>query len=215
MFHALNRANAGLTLFESDGDYAAFEQVLEQARARTGIRLLAYALMPNHWHLVLWPETDDQVSAFMGWLTLTHTQRWHVAHRSVGAGHVYQGRFKSVPVQDDNHLLRLCRYVERNALRAGLCERAEDWRWSSLWRRTNGDTAAQALLSGWPTDCPANWPEWVNEPQSEAELEALRGCVLRGRPYGDDGWAAKAAASLGLSSTLRSPGRPRKGANAS
>ena len=189
--------------------------MLDEARERTGIRLLDYTLMPNHWHLVLWPETDDQVTAFMGWLTLTHTRRWHLAHSSVGGGHVYQGRFKSVPVQDDNHLLRLCRYVERNPLRAGLCERAEDWRWSSLWRRTSGDSAAREMLSDWPVERPANWLEWVNGPQSEAELEALRHSLLRGRPYGDEAWVVKAAAALGLGSTLRLPGRPRKGAEVS
>jgi REP element-mobilizing transposase RayT len=120
VYHVLNRANARMTIFENDADYAAFEQVLEEAVERTGTRLLAYCLMPNHWHLVLWPREDGELSRFTGWLTLTHTQRWHAHRHSSGSGHLYQGRFKSFPVQDDNHFWTLCRYVERNALRAKL-----------------------------------------------------------------------------------------------
>ena len=139
VYHALNRANGRLPLFESPGDYAAFERVLAEAAARVpGARLLAYCVMPNHWHLALWPRADGELSEFLRILTLTHAQRWHAHRGSAGAGHVYQGRFKSFPVQRDDHFLTLCRYVERNPLRAGLVRRAERWRWSSLWRREFG-----------------------------------------------------------------------------
>src|SRR3989442_8959181 len=129
IFHVLNRANGRLRLFDDEEDYAAFERVLTQACERVPMRLLAYCVMPNHWHLVLWPRGEGDLSRFMSWLTLTHTQRWHAFHQSVGTGHLYQGRFKSFVVQADDHLLTVCRYVERNALRAKLVERAEDWRW--------------------------------------------------------------------------------------
>jgi REP element-mobilizing transposase RayT len=115
------------TLFHKPGDYAAFEAVLRQAKDWQPMRLLAYCLMPNHWHLLLWPHGDGELSEFLRWLTLTHTQRWHAHHHSAGSGPIYQGRFKSFPVQEDEHLLRVCRYVERNGLRAGLAERAEGW----------------------------------------------------------------------------------------
>src|SRR5580698_6912385 len=103
VYHALNRANARMTIFESDDDYAAFERVLAQAVAKYDMRLLAYCLMPNHFHLLLWPREDADLSQFMRWLTLTHTQRWHAHHQTVGSGHLYQGRFKSFPVQSDDH----------------------------------------------------------------------------------------------------------------
>ena len=131
IYHVLNRANARLPIFEKDGDYEAFERILEQAVARTGTRLLSYALMPNHWHLVVNPVVDGELSRFTGWLTLTHTQRWHAYRHSTGQGHVYQGRFKSFPIQDDRHFITVCRSVERNALRANLVAKAQDWRWSS------------------------------------------------------------------------------------
>jgi putative transposase len=117
IYHVLNRANARMTIFETDGDYQAFEDLLHAARQRTGTRLLAYCLMPNHWHLVLWPRADGELSEFAGWLTLTHTTRWHAHRGTIGTGHLYQGRFKSFPIQNDEHLYTVCRYVERNALR--------------------------------------------------------------------------------------------------
>jgi putative transposase len=205
-----DRANARLPLFQKDGDYEAFERVLAEARQRYDVPVLAYCVLPNHWHLVLWPRADGDLSRFVGWLTLTHTQRWHAHYHTVGAGHAYQGRFKSFPVQADEHLLTVCRYVERNALRAGLVPRAEDWRWCSLWRRQRGGAAERALLSAWPVPRPQRWAGWVNDVQSAAELEALRRCVRRGCPFGAEAWVAEAVAKLGLEATVRPRGRPKK-----
>jgi REP-associated tyrosine transposase len=210
VYHVLNRANARLPLFHKDGDYNAFEGILREAKEQVSMRVLAYCIMPNHWHLVLWPEQPGALSRFVGWLTLTHTQRWHAHYHSAGSGHLYQGRYKSFPSQLDEHFLTVCRYVERNPLRAGLVARAEDWRWGSLWRRTHGTAEAQALLSDWPVPRPRRWGTWVNEPQSAAEMEVLRRCVRRGQPYGDEGWVVQTATQLGLDTTLRPRGRPRK-----
>ena len=121
------------------------------------MRVLAYCFMPNHFHLLLWPRGDGDLSQFMQWLTLTHTQRWHAHHHTAGSGHLYQGRFKSFPVQSDDHFLTVCRYVERNALRAGLAVRAEDWRWGSLARWHINDADAEPKLSRWPIDRPKDW----------------------------------------------------------
>lgn len=210
IYHVLNRANAGLQLFEKTGDYWAFERVLEEAHERIPMRTLAYCLMPNHWHLVLWPRGDGDLSRFMAWVTLTHTQRWHAHHETAGRGHVYQGRFKSFPVQEDEHFLTVCRYVERNPLRAGLVVQAEEWRWSSLWRRLLGAAPTRRWLAEWPVAGPSRWVDWVNEPQTEVELEALRRCVTRGQPFGSEVWARHTARRLGLEATLRARGRPRK-----
>jgi putative transposase len=99
------------------------------------MRLLSYIVLPNHWHLVVWPQRDGELSSYAQWLTVTHVRRWHAHHHSGGTGPVYQGRFKSFPVETDDHFLTVCRYVERNARRANLVARAENWRWSSLWHR--------------------------------------------------------------------------------
>ncbi len=210
IYHALNRANARLAIFTDDGDFAAFERVLAEAVTRFDMRLLAFCTMPNHFHLLLWPRGDGDLSRFMNWLTLTHTQRWHAHHRTTGSGHLYQGRFKSFPVQSDEHFLTVCRYVERNALRAGLVDQAESWRWGSLWRRQGGAAAVGPRLSPWPVDCPPDWTWRVNTPLSGAEEEAVRRCIRRGQPYGTKTWQARTAARLGLESTFRPQGRPPK-----
>ncbi len=207
-YHILNRAVGRRTLFRKEGDYAAFEKALRQAKDWQPIRLLGYCVMPNHWHVVLWPEQDGDLSEFVRWLTVTHTQRYHAHYHSAGTGPVYQGRFKSFPIQEDDHLLTVLRYVERNALRANLVERAETWRWSSLWQRTQGATSG--LLDEGPVALPPHWRDSVNKAETAAELGALRHSVVRGSPFGDSSWVEQAAKRLGLQTTLRPRGRPPK-----
>ena len=188
VYHVFNRAMKGTILFGKSDDYAALERVLAEGSQQTPIRLLCYCLMPNHWHLVLWPFSDGDLSAFVQRVTLTHTQRWRAHHGNVGAGHLYQGRFKSFPVEQDEHFLTLCRYVERNPLRAGLVRRAERWRWSSLWRRIHQHGHAKPVLTEWPVQGPRDWVMWVDQPLTVNELTALRGCAQRGRPFGSEAW---------------------------
>jgi putative transposase len=210
VFHALNRGVGRMRLFLKDADYDAFERALAKTLESRPIRILAYCLMPNHWHLVLWPERDGELGAFMQKLTITHARNWQEHRHRVGYGHLYQGRYKSFPVESDGHFYQVVRYVERNALRANLVRRAEDWRWNSLWRRTRGTLQHRSMLSDWPLARPAGWTRHVNQPQSEAELEALRRALQRGQPYGSDPWVHATARSLGLQSTLRARGRPKK-----
>jgi len=210
VYHVLNRANARMRLFDDEADYLAFEKVLAEAVERTRTRLLAYCLMPNHWHLLVWPRKDGELSRFIGWLTLTHTQRWHADRHSSGSGHVYQGRFKSFPVQEDDHFYTVARYVERNAVRAKLVRRAERWKWSSLFRWQRDSREDGKLLAAWPVSRKANWIGQVNRPQTEAELQAVRRSVQRGCPFGDDRWSDRAVRRLGLETTIRPRGRPPK-----
>ncbi|HWB10569.1 MAG TPA: transposase [Pirellulales bacterium] len=211
VYHVLNRGNARMNVFDGPGDFDAFEKVLAEAVERSETRLLAYCLLPSHWHLLVWPRKKGELSRFVGWLTLTHTQRWHAHRRSIGSGHVYQGRFKSFPVQEDEHFYAVARYVERNALRANLVRRAEDWAWGSLYRWRHGVSDDKPLLAPWPLPRKAGWVGHVNAPQSEAELAAIRRSVERGNPYGSESWNDRTIRRLGLESTIRSRGRPRKG----
>jgi putative transposase len=214
IYHALNRAVARLPLFQKDADFEAFERVLALALQKQPTRLLSYCVMPNHWHMVLWPHAEGELTAFLRWLTHTHTMRWHAHYHTAGTGHLYQGRFKCFPVEADDHLYTVLRYVERNALRANLVKRAEDWRWSSLWRRSCKDPTQRAILADWPVQEPADWVRHVNQAQTEAELTALRGSVVRGRPFGSDLWSRRTAKRLGLEYTLRPRGRPQKNGKA-
>jgi putative transposase len=208
-YHVLNRRVGRLPLFEKPSDYSAFEKVLQEAYKRTGFRLTAYCLMPNHWHLILWPRTDGELSEVMRWITVTHTQRWHAHRKSSGTGPVYQGRFKSFPVQTDDHFLTVAKYVERNALRAKLVGRAEHWKWSSLHRSAQKKPRPPEFLSEWPMERPKRWIELVNEPDRETELDAGRCSAQRGRPFGSEDWVHRIAKQFGLESTLNARGRPR------
>jgi putative transposase len=210
IYHVFNRAVARLKLFQKVTDYETFDQVLEQAVKEHPIKLLGYCVMPNHWHMVLWPKKDDDLSNFLRWMTHTHTMRWHAFYHSAGTGHLYQGRFKSFPIQADDHLWMVLRYVEGNPLRAKLVKRAEDWRWSSLWRRRHGDEEARSILTEWPLPEPTGWLRQVNKVQTPAELEALHVSLMRGRPYGTELWTLRTVKKLALESTIRPRGRPRK-----
>ena len=206
VYHAINRGNGRATVFHKDADYEAFETLLGQACDRLPMRVLAYCLMPNHFHLVLWPREDGDLSRWMQWLMTAHVRRYHQHHRT--SGHVWQGRFKAFPIKADEHLLTVLRYVERNPLRAGLVDRAERWRWSSMWWRPRKHSPA--WLDGGPVEKPRDWRRRVNRPQTDAELAAVRHSVQRGAPFGDEAWARRTARRLGLQSTRRPRGRPRK-----
>jgi len=209
-YHALNRGNARQTIFHKDEDYQAFLRVLAEGLERYPVELFAFTLMPNHWHMVLRPTEDGLMGRMLRWVTATHTQRYHAHYHTSGEGHLYQSRFKSFPVADDDHFLVVCRYVERNPLRANLVQRAEDWPFGSLWRWSRRPEPLPQLLTPWPIRRVANWIERVNQPLSEKELNALRGCVQRGRPFGAEAWVKEVAQRTGLGSTLRPRGRPRK-----
>jgi len=209
-YHVLNRAVGRGRLFDDDADYQAMERVIAQTHQRLPMRIVSYCLMPNHWHFVLWPREDGELSEFLRLMTVTHTQRWHAHHHTAGTGPLYQGRFKSFPIQKDEHFLTVCRYVERNAVRANLVKSAQQWPWGSLAKRLAKQPPAWLLrMPQWPVDPPAGWTARVNRAESAAELEKLRQSVKRGCPYGDDRWQNRTAKQLGLESTLRPRGRQR------
>jgi putative transposase len=203
-YHVLNRGNRRSEVFHGPDDYAAFVTLLCQACARVPMRLLAWCLMPNHFHLALWPEKDSDLAKWLHWLLTTHVRRYNLCYRLTG--HVWQGRFKAFPVQEDEHLLTMLRYVERNPLRANLVGRAEDWPWSSLNERLTAPLLP--MLAAGPVPLPGNWLDYVNAPQTEGELERIRRSVVRSCPYGSVGWVERTARDLGLESSLRPRGRP-------
>jgi putative transposase len=201
-----------MEMFRKEKDFLAFEALISEALERHPIRLLSYCLMGTHWHFVAWPRHDGDLSAFFRWLSHTHAMRWRVSHRTVGYGPLYQGRFKSFPVQPHGQNLRaVCRYVERNPLTAGLVRRAEDWRFSSLWSRQHPSEEHASVLSPWPEPIPSGWVERVNAPLTGKELARMELSLKRSRPFGDEAWLAMAVRKLRLEHTIRREGRPSKG----
>lgn len=208
-YHVINRANNRTQIFHNDKEYQHFERLLREAKERIPMRILAYVLMPNHWHLVLHTENDGDLSLFMQWLTLTHTQQYRAKTQTIGHGHLYQGRYKSFLVEKDSYLVQLIRYVERNPHRAKLVQSAEEWRWGSAWRRYYGDTKERGFLDALPIDLPRGYRISLNEKEDDEQLSTIRNSVNRGRPLGAERWVGKKVSQFGLLLTVRSRGRPK------
>lgn len=210
LYHVINRANGRLRIFRKSGDFIAFENILAVALPRFDMRLCGYCIMGNHWHLLLWSRADGDLSEFMRWITVTHTNRWHAAHNTVGMGHVYQGRFKSFPLKDDQHYLSVLRYIEANPFRAKLADKPQDWPYSSLAKRMGFANNKINLTTG-PTRLSRNWLDKVMDfAEHEKQADEIRKCIKRGRPFGDRQWINKTATQLQLESTLKPIGRPKK-----
>jgi putative transposase len=166
-YHVFNRGSRKGLLFASADEYIAFERLLAEGREEWPMRIIAYCLMPNHWHLLLWPEHDGDLSRFLHWITGTHGHRWRRFTRTQGEGAVYQGRFGSRRVLDQPHLLEVWRYIERNPVEAGLTSRCEDWRWSSASLLRS--TASDLTLDPGPIGRPSNWLTIVNRSSDDAD----------------------------------------------
>jgi putative transposase len=204
-YHLLNRGNQRATVFHSAEDYSQFLALVFRAQQRLELPILAASLMPNHVHLVVQPASAEDIARWTHWVFTTHVRWYHARYATTGR--VWQGRYKAFPAQSDHHLLTVMRYVERNALRANLVERAEDWPWGSLQWRLAGRPPLPLAQS--PVALPSYWRHLVNEPQTAAELAAIRTSVNRQRPFGDAEWVKATASDLSLEQSLSPPGRPR------
>lgn len=182
IYHVLNRTTARIHVFRNSSEYSLFLHLLAETSCRFDMRVLAYCIMPNHWHLLLYPRNDGDLAKFMKYLTAVHTQKHHSLRKTIGTGHIYQGRYKSFPVTTDTYALQVCRYIERNPLRAGLVQRAEEWKWSSLRERT-GRSPVDQIIENFPFPLPKKYMAWVNE-KDGAILQKIRSEIvgLRGRP---------------------------------
>ena len=204
-YHVINRGNAKNKVFHNHEDYNEFIQLLTTAIQRDNVSLLAFCLMPNHFHLVLRPRKGEDLSSMMRWLMTAQVRNYHKRNKT--SGHLWQGRFKCFPIQTGEHLLTVLRYVERNPLRAKLVRRAEKWPWSSLPLRLE---TKESFLNKAPVDMSGDaWLDWIHQPQTSAELEKIRSSVNRCTPYGNSKWVITTSKKLGLEYTLRPPGRPK------
>ena len=205
-YHILNRGNQKARVFHEPADYDQFLALIHMAQERLYLPILAACLMPNHFHFVVRPRSADDISRWTQWVFTTHVRWQHAKYQT--NGRLWQGPYKAFLCQTDHHLLTVMRYVERNALRANLVERAEDWRWGSLaWRSAR---TPPVQLDEPPAPLPSYWRHLVNEPQSSIELEAIRKCVNRQSPFGEERWTREMATELGIEHSLQPRGRPRK-----
>ena len=128
LYHILSRGNERRNIFLGDDDYKVFLSVLEEMSERFEVDIFAYVLMNNHYHLLI-RTNQDNLSKSMQWVGTTYTRRFNLKH--FRSGHLFQGRFKSILVQNAAYLMQLSCYIHRNPLRAGLVKRLVDYRWSS------------------------------------------------------------------------------------
>ncbi|MDC1205312.1 transposase [Candidatus Pacebacteria bacterium] len=209
IYHCLNRSVSRQQIFNDISDYQLFEGILEEIHDITAVDILAYTVMPNHFHLVLKPESDGNLSDFMKRLTVTHTQRHRVKTKTVGEGPVYQGRYKSFLVQEDSHLLTILRYVERNPLTANLVANIKEWKHGSVYRRYYGTQKEKELLTQWPIPEQEDYLTILSQPLTSKEFEKLALSRDRGVPYGSDGYVFDKIEQYNLQTTQREKGRPR------
>jgi len=179
-----------------------------EAHDRFPVDVFAFCLMPNHFHMVVRPIEDGQLSEFMRLGTVTHSVRWHCQRKSLGTGSVYQGRFRAFPIQSNRYFINACRYVEANAIRGSLVTCAEDWPWGSASARCRNFHILP--LAEWPIPQPANWIALVNDAGSRSEVDRIRKSVSKSTPLGEAAWSRAVASALGLPTGTRGPGRPRK-----
>lgn len=207
IYHVLNRGNSKQEVFRKSHDYNVFLDRMKEAKNKYPIEIFAYCLMPNHFHIVVLAIKAEGLSRWMQWLMTSHVRRYHRHYET--RGHVWEGRFKSFIIQKDNHLLTVLRYVEGNPVRAGLVKLAKDWPWSS-----HGESIGERprfLIDEPLIELPQDWARYVNEPLTVKELAKLSESVFRGSPYGLPTWQIDVSIELGLQSTLRARGRPKKG----
>ncbi len=212
IYHVINRANGRMQIFHSKEDYVLFEQLLLETKELVDMRILAYIIMPNHWHLLLQPRTDGDLGTFMHRLSNAHTRKVHAKTKTNGSGHLYQGRYKSFLVDIDTYLLTLIKYIERNPVRAKLVMQCETWQWGSAWRRVHGESKQKQLIDTLPTPLPHGYKRWINTPDTATELDRIHTSIQKGVPYGRESWVEKMVTKHHLESTLQQPGRPKKAA---
>ena len=177
LFHVTNHAIEGHLLCRDFGEFLALERLLARALQAAPIRLLAFCLMSNHWHLLLWPEADDDTRNFVRWLSMTHARNLRAWRGSSGGGAVYKGRYDASAVEAPAYFYTVVRYIERNPVRAGIVERADEWLWSSA-SRTHELHGIE--LADWPLPKPSDWNAFMNEMEPLSELEFIRERTSRG-----------------------------------
>ena len=205
-YHVLNRGNGKKRVFYKYQDFLSFIELVKEAKKRLPINVFAYCLMPNHFHFVLKSSQASNLSRWIHWLLTVHSRRYHHYYKT--CGHIWQGRFKSFMIQNDEHLITVLRYVEGNAVRAGLVFSAKDWPWSSHKQRISEET--EKIIDILPVELPSDWTNYVDKPLTSKELLGLRQSVNHQFPYGDIKWKKKIRQRLGLAYTFKPRGRPRK-----
>lgn len=194
IYHIINRGNRRSEVFHKEEDYEKFISLLKEAKKINNIKIYAFTLMPNHFHLVLKPKKAEDLSKFMQWLMTSYVRFYNKTYKT--SGHLWQGRYKSFLVQKNNYLLTLLNYVEQNPQRAKL----KDWKYASSQYKDS------FLIDKLPIDIPDDWDNFL----SVIEKEKIENSIKRQSPYGEDEWQQNICERHDIVSTIRPRGRPKK-----
>jgi putative transposase len=204
--HITQRGNYRQSVFETDADRVLYLDWLKTYSAKYGMKIWAYCLMSNHVHFVAVPMESDAMARTLNTVHMRYAQ--HANRKKRTTGHLWQGRFFSC-VLDERHLLAAMRYVENNPVRAGMVEKAGDYRWSSAAShiRKNEDPviSMDSPVIGSITD----WAAYL-EQRDDQLVKALRESAKNGRPCGDNNFVRKIEKLLGRQLVAFPRGRPRR-----
>lgn len=206
--HITQRGNNRAAVFFDDEDRQMYLKLLSGYTQRYNISIWAYCLMDNHIHLLAVPETDTALSRGIGLTNLTYTQ--YLNRKLKQSGRIWQNRFFSCVVENDQYLWSVARYIERNPLKVALAASAELYRWSSAKAHITG--ANDPLLDATPWLSPEErhaYAEFVRDEDEETD-DAIRRATRTGRPYGRDQFIDQLEFQLNQSIRPKKPGRPHK-----
>jgi putative transposase len=204
--HALNRGDHRETLFHKPADFRAFLSAVAETADRLPIRILAYCIMRNHFHLLVWPHAGSDLPRFMQLLMNVHISRYLRHYPPASRGHLYQGRYTNAIVETGRSIIAVARYVEANALTAGLVNRAQDYEWSSASPEARGPERPD--LAEWPIAKPSDWLTLLNLRSPATEWQRIQRSAARGAPYGSPAWVDRVVKEFHLEHTVRRQGRP-------
>ena len=208
--HVTQRGNRREDVFFTNEDREAYLTWLREYCDKYGLAVLAYCLMTNHIHLIVVPTTDDGLQRVLKPLHMRYAQRINRARN--WKGHLWQGRFFSSPL-DEVYLLAAVRYVERNPVRAGMIDRAEDYRWSSAAAHCGNRTdSVLNLESGWREQFATidDWSAWLSAADEIEKIRILRQNVEKGLPCGSENFIQRLGKIAGRHLEYRPQGRPKK-----
>ena len=195
--HVTQRGNGGTTTFRAHRDFTLFLSMLEKYCTQYAIQIWSYCLMSNHYHLIARPDSKKGLSRCLHDLNGCYAQYFN--RRFSSAGHLWQERFFSCSL-DTSHLWNAIRCVEQNPVRAGLVQKAEDYRWSSAaarcgLRRDRLLAASDLFL---PSGLIQNWSHWLGEYPTEEDLDAIREATRRGTVHGTEAFVDQLESWLGI-----------------
>ncbi|PIP02947.1 MAG: transposase [Zetaproteobacteria bacterium CG12_big_fil_rev_8_21_14_0_65_54_13] len=208
--HITQRGNRRDDVFFTTEDRLAYLEWMHSYCQRHEVDILAYCLMTNHVHLVAVPNNEDGLQRVLKPLHMRYAQRVNKMHG--WKGHLWQGRFFSSPL-DDEYLWSAIRYVERNPIRVGLADRAEDYRWSSA--AAHCGLRSDKVLSNkgeWVAMFASieNWSDWLSVEEEVGRLDVLRKHVEKGLPCGTDDFVQTLGRTIGRPLESRPQGRPKR-----